>query len=259
MSLRSDLRVLWHMVLSPIRGKTHAERLASFYEGQAADYDDFRERLLHGRRELIAELAPNPGSTWVDIGGGTGANLEFAPWLGECAEVVVVDLCQPLLNECQKRIERNQWKHVRTFHADATELELPSQVDLITFSYSLTMIPDWFTAIKRASQLLKPGGTIGVVDFYVTRKYPSPGNQRNSWFTRSFMPVWFSTDNVYLSPDHLPFLQSTFDTCSLVEGQGRLPWVPLWRAPFYRFVGRKLGEIQAAAGLTTASNPAAAG
>ena len=31
------------------------------------------------------------------------------------------------------------------------------------FSYTLSMIPDWFAALENARRLLKPGGTIGVV------------------------------------------------------------------------------------------------
>ena len=46
-------------------------------------------------------------------------------------------------------------------------------VDVVTFSYSLTMIPDWFAAIENALRMLRPGGQIGVVDFYVSRKYPA--------------------------------------------------------------------------------------
>ena len=62
MSLLSDLRVLWHLLLSPIRGTSHAERLNSFYAGQAADYDAFRARLLKGRGELLQSLpAPTGG------------------------------------------------------------------------------------------------------------------------------------------------------------------------------------------------------
>ena len=34
------------------------------------------------------------------------------------------------------------------------------------------MIPDWFAAVDHAWRLLRPGGTIGVVDFYVGRKHP---------------------------------------------------------------------------------------
>ncbi|MSR27396.1 MAG: SAM-dependent methyltransferase, partial [Planctomycetaceae bacterium] len=31
MSFSSDLRVLWHMLFTPIKGATHADRLKSFY------------------------------------------------------------------------------------------------------------------------------------------------------------------------------------------------------------------------------------
>ena len=51
--------------------------------------------------------------------------------------------------------------------ADATRFRPPEgAADVVTFSYSLTMIPDWFAALENAAAMLKPGGTIGVVDFY---------------------------------------------------------------------------------------------
>ncbi|MCA9241802.1 MAG: SAM-dependent methyltransferase, partial [Planctomycetales bacterium] len=83
------------------------------------------------------------------------------------------------------------------------------------------------------------GGTIGVVDFYVGRKYPAEGCRKHSWFTRSLWPVWFSLDNVHPSADHLPYLMSRFEKVSLVENYGRLPWVPIIQPPHYRFVGKK--------------------
>ncbi len=54
MSFLSDLKVLYHLALKPIRGKSHAERMENFYAGQADAYDDFRKRLLKGR-ELVYE------------------------------------------------------------------------------------------------------------------------------------------------------------------------------------------------------------
>ena len=33
----------------------------------------------------------------------------------------------------------------------------PGTVDVVTFSYALTMIPDWRAAIRNAFNLLKPG------------------------------------------------------------------------------------------------------
>ncbi|MFN5298309.1 MAG: class I SAM-dependent methyltransferase [Planctomycetaceae bacterium] len=239
MSLLSDLRVLWHLLLSPIRGTSHAERLNSFYAGQAADYDAFRARLLKGRGELLQSLPAPTGGVWVDMGGGTGANLEAAPWLSSCRRVVVADLCQPLLDVCRERVQHRGWSQVEPVLADVTTYDPGEPVDLVTFSYSLTMIPDWFRAVERARAMLAPGGVIGIVDFYVSRKYVPANRVRHGWLTRSLIPVWFATDNVHPSRDHLPYLESRFETVRLDEDRAAIPYVPLLKAPYYRFVGRK--------------------
>jgi S-adenosylmethionine-diacylgycerolhomoserine-N-methlytransferase len=101
------------------------------------------------------------------------------------------------------------------------------------------MIPDWFAGIENARTMLKPGGLIGVVDFYVSRRQPGEGTACHSWATRSFCPLWFGIDNVFLSPDHLPFLRRQFDPKSLVESRASIPYLPWVRAPYYVFIGRK--------------------
>jgi hypothetical protein len=80
MGVLGDLRILYHMALRPVRGKSHAERMNNFYSGQAADYDDFRRRLLRGREDLWQKMlqgAPYDNTVWMDMGGGTGSNLHF--------------------------------------------------------------------------------------------------------------------------------------------------------------------------------------
>ena len=111
--------------------------------------------------------------------------------------------------------------------------------DVVTFSYSLTMIPDWFAAIENALAMLKPGGLIGVVDFYVARKFPRDGLARHRWLTRTLWPAWFAMDNVFPSPDHVPFLHRHFEPLTFEERMAKVPYVPLLRAPYYWFVGRK--------------------
>jgi S-adenosylmethionine-diacylgycerolhomoserine-N-methlytransferase len=238
----STLRVLYHLAVSPIRGKDHKERLESFYGKQARDYDAFRKRLLKGRQTLYNGLPTRPGSVWVEMGGGTGSNLDY---LGDRIErlgsVHVVDLSGSLLKVAQERIAERGWSNVETHEADATAFELPDglKADVVTFSYSLTMIPDWFAAIECAERMLKPDGVIAVVDFYVSRKYPGEGLARHGWWSRTFWPTWFGMDNVNPSADHLPFLTRRFETVSLWEGRAKVPFVPLGRVPIYRFVGRK--------------------
>ena len=240
-TIRDDLKVLWQLAAGPIKGGTHAERLESFYSGQATAYDSFRDRLLHGRRELFAALEFPVGGVWVDFGAGTGANVEcLGARLDDLSNVYLVDLCPSLLSVADRRIERHGWTNVCTVLGDATRFcPAEGEADVVTFSYSLTMIPDWFAAIDNALRLLKPSGTIGVVDFYVSRKHPTVGRRRHSWPTRTFWPIWFGLDNVHPTADHLPMLRSRFEMIRLVESAGRIPWLPLLKAPFYQFLGRR--------------------
>lgn len=244
MSLLADLRVLYRMALSPIRGDTHAERLESFYAKQAGDYDGFREKLLHGREELYRDRLPVPASgVWVEVGGGTGRNLDYlGDRIRSLGQVIIVDLSASLLREADERIARCGWTNVKTLNADATAFSLPEgqQADVITFSYSLTMIPDWFAAIDRALELLRPGGHVGVVDFYVSRKWPAEGRRKHGWFTRTFWPTWFSFDNVHPNPDHLPYLHQRFKPVFLAERRGKVPYLLGLSAPHYLFVGQKI-------------------
>jgi S-adenosylmethionine-diacylgycerolhomoserine-N-methlytransferase len=246
MGVIGDLRILYHMAVRPIRGKSHAERMDNFYSGQAADYDDFRRRLLRGREELWQKMLksePYTDTVWMDMGGGTGSNLLFfGDALDRINKVYVVDLAGSLLEVADKRISDSGWKNIETAEADATTF-VPKEksVDAVTFSYSLTMIPDWFAAIDHAYNVLKPGGRIGVVDFYVSRKYPADGHKRHSYLKRAFWPAWFACDNVFPSPDHVPYLHKKFEPVLFEEHLTRIPWFPnpFFKMPYYIFIGRK--------------------
>lgn len=241
MSVLNDLKMLWHIVLHRTRGKTHQERLDNFYSGQAAGYDDFRRRMLHSREEMIQSINPPEGGTWIDLGAGTGENAEhLGEKLSRLSKMYLIDLSTSLLAQASQRVEHRGWKNVEPICHDATTFVPPEgQVDVVTFSYSLTMIPDWFRAIDQAYALLKPGGTIGIVDFYIARKYPADGLVKHGWCTRSFWPLWFGSDNVFLSGDHVPYLQNKFETIRLEERRGKIPYMPFVRVPHYVFIGRK--------------------
>jgi len=242
MSRAGDLRILYHMLFARSRGATHAERLEAFYRNQAEGYDGFRERLLHGRKELYERLPTVQQGVWVEMGGGTASNLEYLEdRISAFERVFVVDLSPSLLDVGRRRAAKRGWKNVEFVENDVTKFESPP-ADVVTFSYSLTMIPDWFAAIDQAKALLKPGGVIGVVDFYVARKFPAEGRARHGWTTRLFWPIWFGGDNVHPSPDHLPYLETSFETLWRSEGRGKVPYLPLVRAPYYAFMCRRKQE-----------------
>ena len=109
------------------------------------------------------------------------------------SKVYIVDLSTSLLAVARERAAERGWDNVVCVEADATTFVPPEglgAVDLVTFSYSLTMIPDWFAAVEHAKALLRPRGTLGVVDFYVARKWPAAGMRKHSWAFRTFWQIW---------------------------------------------------------------------
>jgi len=242
MSLIGDLKILFHMLTAKAgSGSDHKDRLEAFYKGQRNAYDNFRKRLLHGRERMM-KLLPLPvqGGTLIDVGGGTGSNIEaLGDRITELDHIEIVDLCESLLEVAKERIEARNWKNVLAVNADATNYQPAKSPDIVTFSYSLTMIPDWFAVIDKAFEMLKPGGLIGVVDFYVSRKWPEKGMKKHSAWTRGFWPAWFSYDNVFVSPEHLPYLMNKFNPVIIEEWRGNVPYMLGMKAPYYVFVGRK--------------------
>jgi S-adenosylmethionine-diacylgycerolhomoserine-N-methlytransferase len=236
--LAADAKVLLSLLRGLPRRSSHAEALAGFYGPQAHRYDDFRERLLQGRAELIQALAVGPGDRIVELGGGTGRNLEFfGPRLSTLAAVELVDLCRPLLDVAARRVAG--MSNVRLVNEDAATYHPAAPVDCVYLSYALTMMPGWAAVIDNAAAMLRPGGTIGVVDFYVSPAHPPTGRVRHGWLSRTLWPAWFRHDGVRLCADHLTYLQQRFETCQLSERRAHVPYLPLVTAPYYVFIGRK--------------------
>lgn len=233
----ADLRILTQLLRGlPERGQD-AGRLAAFYGPQAADYDRFRERLLHGREALITELDLRPGSRVVEFGAGTGRMVEYyRDRLDGLAQVDLVDLCEPLLAQARQRLGAHP--RVRLHHANACSWQPEVPADRVYFSYALSMIPPWYQAIDNAWQALAPGGLIGVVDFQVAPRGGSPGGFRQGRLARHLWPLWFDHDGVRLNPDLLGYLSWRFTPVCVRELAGPLPYLGL-RVPYFLFIGRK--------------------
>ncbi|CAF0963360.1 unnamed protein product [Didymodactylos carnosus] len=243
--LFNEIQTIYHIVLSPIYGNTHRERLESFYVSQAKNYDSYRKKLLCCRETLLNKIPV--GGIWIDMGGGTGFNIEYMSKLDRLkyyTKVYLVDLSPSLLQVAIKRVEKNGWTNVEIIEADATIWQPKEQkIDLVTFSYSLTMIPDWFLAIENAKNILKFDGHIGVADFYVSRKYPEHGFKSHSWFQRVFWMVFFGFDNVNLSSDHLCYLNSHFETNEIIETLSSVPYIPFLKLPQYVYIGQNNSNL----------------
>lgn len=239
-SIAGDARVLFALLRGQPRSGSHAERLEAFYGPQAGQYDAFRERLLHGRQDLIDRLQVPDGARVVELGAGTGRNLLFfGERLPRLGAVELVDLCPSLLREASRRTA--DMANVRVVEADACSYRPAQPVDAVYCAYSLTMIPDWRAAIDNALAMLAPGGLFGVCDFYVSAARPPAGLVRHGAFTRNFWPRWFAHDGVRPSPAHLLLLRERLPDHELLERTAPVPYLPGLRMPYYVFVGRKPG------------------
>ncbi len=156
---------------APVVAANSSARMEQFYAEQAEDYDAFRERLLPGRRELLAQ-PPLPNDAVVaDLGGGTGANLEHLPASAHrhIRSWYVVDLSESLLAIaplCRKA--RHQWQHVDIVLGDATCWQPALAPDLVGVVL-LFAHHDSRPAGRpgtRATCILKPGGHLAVCRFH---------------------------------------------------------------------------------------------
>ncbi|MCB9254548.1 MAG: class I SAM-dependent methyltransferase [Bdellovibrionaceae bacterium] len=239
-TIAADLRVLTHLLKGARGGKSSAEALDNFYAPQAEFYDNFRERLLQGREELVRRVPMPAGGVWLDLGAGTGFNLSFRE--GEaraCRRIILLDLCRSLLEVADKRVREGDWTNVETVCDSVLQYAPDESVDLITLSYSLTMMPNWREVLERAHSWLKPGGSIGLVDFYVSPLLVQRGYVQHPWVTRTFWKKWFSWDGVHLNERHLPYLEWRFERNYLMEARAKVPYLPFGKVPYYIFVGQR--------------------
>lgn len=228
--LAGDARILWHLARGQAGRGDHAERLQAFYAPQAERYDVFRERLLHGRDELIERLEIGDGMRIVELGCGTGSSLDrMGPRADRCESVQLVDLCPALLDVARRRAAAR--RNVEVIEADACAWRPAAAVDRVFLSYALTMIPDWEAVIANAVGMLKPGGRLGVVDFHI----PTSDSALSSGFWRR----WFAHDGVRLSAAHLPTLHAHLPKAWSDERRAPVPYLPGMQAPYYIYVGHR--------------------
>jgi S-adenosylmethionine-diacylgycerolhomoserine-N-methlytransferase len=234
----TELRSLWQMVKGVPAGASYAARLDAFYRPQTAYYDARHKHMPLGRDRLLNMLAPAAGSRVVELGAGTGVMLDqWGARLPALAALELVDICAAMLEQARRRARGQH--NVRVVEADATAYRAPWLADCVYFSYSLTMIPDWVRALNNALAMLKPGGKLGIVDFYVAGENQDWARARHGALSRWFWTQWFRHDQMHVTEEHLSALRTLTDCVHLHEGQGSLPYLPLLRAPYYVYVGIK--------------------
>ena len=226
-------------------------------------YDATRSLLLRGREDMLGLAAAQlsyPGGKvaktnkkpiWVDIGGGTGYNIEAMQTYVDVpnffSKVYLVDLSPSLLDVARKRFARLGWdvkivcQDARTFRLEEYEKRAGGDenfgADLVTLSYSLSMIPTYYSVLDAIPSLLSTQGIVGVVDFYVQSIVELSGrnytggcfNRHVKWIGRVFWRAWFDLDRVGLEGARRDYLEYRFGTLKSVDERNYL----LGGIPYY--------------------------
>ena len=176
----SSAKSLAGVAADDLTNNKHAHKIEAFYRSQASAYDAFRENFLHARRFLAVSLPlfSRRKLVWIDVGAGTARNLEFFPvetLRRRFEKIYILDISASLLEVARQRVEKAGLSDiVELVLADFTDLSaagkaaLPpaGSADLVTFSYSLSMIPDKAAALRQAARLINDTGAVGVADFF---------------------------------------------------------------------------------------------
>ncbi|CUM64006.1 uncharacterized protein PRCAT00001594001 [Priceomyces carsonii] len=240
--------ILYKLRVKPLEQQ---QSLENFYGSQAGIYDKTREVLLKGRRECLrlamSHLNRKSGIVWVDIGGGTGWNITYMDSVSSIAEnfeaVYLVDLSPSLCEVAKQRFAAKNWTNVHVVVGDATSFKIDNQfVDLVTFSYSLSMIPTFNSVIDNANNILATNGIVGCVDFGIQTVETSIGRvntlgglvKRNvPWILRNFWRIWFEADNVFLESSRRTYLEYKFGTIKSLNTYN----MKLGKIPYYIWIG----------------------
>merc|ERR1711871_715849 len=223
-SFAGDLKV---MAIMAYYGLFHKEKDSTeFYKSQGKEYDGFREALLPDRDLLLQHVVPwtsNP-KTWVSVGCGTARDIEYVVQhiKHTGTKVYLVDLSPALLEVAKSRVDQlGLSQHCELILGDITSKEclkkLPKNVDLVTCSYCLTMIPNWEQAATSMIGMLKKGGNLCVIDFTDREGHASSLRQR-------FYQWWFAHDGVWLNHKQNQFLRERLDVRWFSEAESRLPY-----------------------------------
>jgi S-adenosylmethionine-diacylgycerolhomoserine-N-methlytransferase len=200
--------------------------MSGYYAWQSRIYDATRWAFLFGRKTILDELHLKPGDTVVEVGCGTGHNLEsIVRRVGERGEVFAVDCAEPMLARCAERIRRKGWNNVRLVDREYGTVPVTGgKADAVLMSYSVSMIPDWESVIRCAFQELKAGGRIGVVDFC----------QKDQAAVSKVFKWWMTRNHVFLDR---PYIERLSSSSHPTHRSTRRAFGGLWS--YYLFAGKK--------------------
>lgn len=177
--------------------KAHRIKLQKYYKVHSSIYDATRWSFLFGRESFLyglPELKPCPRI--LEVGCGTGKNLQLLQYLYPDATITGIDLSEDMLQKARQKVgAAEELKLMQYCYGSKHPGWEP--FDLVVLSYSLTMIGENINKVlQQVHEDLNHKGYVAVVDFHNT-----PFN----WFRR-----WMAHNHVTMDGSIFPLLRKYF-------------------------------------------------
>lgn len=175
-------------------GRNHADLMDGVYRWQRHVYDLTRKYYLLGRDRMIDRLDVPQGGSVLELGCGTGRNIALAARRNPHAHWFGLDISAEMLATARITLVRNGLAdRARLAQGDATDFDAEvlfgrPGFDRVFISYALSMIPDWQACVAQALTVVKPGGSLHIVDFGSQERLPG-------WFG-SLLRAWLGKFHV---------------------------------------------------------------
>ncbi|RZV43371.1 MAG: DUF3703 domain-containing protein [Acidimicrobiales bacterium] len=173
-------------VLEATEVRSLYDRMAPFYDVASKPYGWFGARRLAKR--AIEELRLEPGDIVVELGTGTGRNLEtLSAAVGSGGRVVGVDLSPGMLKVAQAKVDEMGLGNVVLVEEDMTVYEFPKGgTGGVLSTYAMEMLPTYEKVISSLVGQVRPGGRIVLNGLRHPDRWPDWVTRAGSALSRPF-------------------------------------------------------------------------
>jgi phosphatidylethanolamine/phosphatidyl-N-methylethanolamine N-methyltransferase len=128
-------------------------------------YDRIFTRFFFPRiLSTIRSLRIPPSAKVLEVGVGTGLSLSAYP---QHADVTGIDLAPEMLEQAQRKLNREGWRHIRLAQMNALDLKFSdAEFDYVTAFHVVSVVPDHVSLMREMVRVCKPGGTLVIINHF---------------------------------------------------------------------------------------------
>ena len=174
--------------------QARAAAAADYFRANADRWDEIRSLYVpeaEVEAALLNAIGDGPINDFLDIGTGTGRILEI--FASRIKRGTGIDLSHEMLQIARAKLEEAGHRHCQVRHGDMYNLQLPaSEFDVLVVHQVLHYAQNPAAVIFEASQTLRPGGKLLVVDFSTHDQEFLRTDHQHRWlgFEREQVSAW---------------------------------------------------------------------